>query len=124
MSHLARSILVFERRSQWEADLKRSLADRRVLVRPCRSAADLLELCRAMPGSVAVIDLETGAATVLRCLEQALRQRLSVTALVIAQDHAADLEWPLRELGAAAVLSRSIAGDALAALCWRNLTAS
>jgi len=119
MSHFAPAILVFEREPRREAELKRSFAIEGVLVRPCRSASDVLDLCRAMPGSIVVIDLETGAGAALRCLEQVLLQRLRASPVVIASAEVGELEWPLRELGAIAVLSESVRGDELAKLCRR-----
>jgi ActR/RegA family two-component response regulator len=119
MPHLAPAILVFERRPRWEAELKRNVAADGLLVRPCRSAADLLELCKAMPGSALVIDLDVGDAVALRCLELALLQRLETSAIIVAPLDSCELEWPFRELGAMAVVAESIRGEELAELCRR-----
>lgn len=117
MANLAPGVIVYEKRPRWEADLKRHLAANRLVVRPCRSGADLLELCRAMSGSVAVIELAVGAESVLHCLEQVLLRRLGALPLVIAPSSAHDLEWPLRELGALAVLPDTSRGESVARVC-------
>jgi DNA-binding NarL/FixJ family response regulator len=119
MTPLDAMIFVYERRPRREAELKRRFAGETISVRPCRSAGDLLALCRSAPGSVAVIDLSVGAATVLHCLEQVLRERLNVFPLVVAAADPGDLEWPLRELGAHAVYPESVSGDELARMCRR-----
>jgi hypothetical protein len=121
MSHLAPAILVYEKRPRWESELKRACAGERTLIRPCRSPTDLLELCRSMPGSVIVADLEAGTAHVLRCLEQVLLERLAAHPLIIAPAEAGDLEWSFRELGALGVLPESTRGEELADLCRRAL---
>ena len=118
---LAPAILVYEKRPRWEAELKRSLVGKRTLVRPCRSVADLLALCRAMPGSVAVIDIEVGGGTVLHALDQAQRERLALFPIVIAPDYADDLEWPLRELGIVALLPDRAPCGELSRACRRWL---
>jgi hypothetical protein len=122
MPQLAPAILVLEKRRRWEVELRQSVAAAGVLVRPCRSTRDLLNLCRLMPGSVAVIDLETGAGAALKFLDDVLSQRLAVTPVAIASADLADLEWPLRELGTAAVLRETQQGGSLARLCRRLLT--
>lgn len=124
MPHLAPAILVFEKRPRWEAELKRSLAPEATLVRPCRSAADLINLGRSMPGSVAVIDLDVGIRPALHCLEQALLSRLGVLPLVVSTPDARQFEWTFRELGALTVLPDTIRGDELAAMCRRMLAAA
>src|SRR5262245_17467850 len=122
MSHFSPAIVVFERSRRREIQLKRRLAGDRVLVRPCRSAGDLLDLCRARPGSVAVIARDVGAGPALRCREDGLTQRLVLASLVIASAEFADLEWPLRELGATAVLPETVRAEKLVRLCRRLLT--
>jgi hypothetical protein len=121
MPHLAPAILVFEKRPRWEAELKRGMTSEMTLVRPCRSAADLITLCRSMPGSVVVIDIEAGIEAVLKCLERTLLSRLGVLPLVVATSDARELEWTFRELGALAVVPDTTSGDDLAAMCRRML---
>jgi hypothetical protein len=119
MTHLDAMIFVFERRPRWESELKRTFAGEGIFVRPCRSAGDLLTLCRSAPGSVAVIDLSAGPPAVLDCLAQIGRERLEVFPLVIAEGDPNDLEWPLRELGARLVCPASVSSDELAGMCRR-----
>jgi len=124
MSPLAPAVLVFEKTPRWESELKRRMSRAPFLVRPCRSAADVLHLSRQMPGSVVVIDFAAGAAEGLRLLEALDRRRLRALAVVVASTALQELEWPARELGAAGFVAETIGGAALAALCRRILTAA
>lgn len=121
MSPLAPAVLVFEKAPRWEAELKRRLSGQDLLVRPCRSASDVIALCRLMPGSVVVNDFAAGAAEGLRLLEALLRKRLQAFVLVVASRELGELEWPARELGAAQFVSETIGGEALAQSCRRML---
>jgi ActR/RegA family two-component response regulator len=121
VSPLAPAVLVFEKAPRWEAELKRRLSGRDLLVRPCRSAGDVVALCRVMPGSVVVNDFAAGAAEGLRLLEALLRQRLRAFVVVVASSELGELEWPARELGAAQFVSDTIGGEALAQNCRRML---
>jgi ActR/RegA family two-component response regulator len=122
MSPLAPAVLVLEKTPRWESELKRRIAGPDLLVRPCRSAADVLNLCQQVPGSVVVIDFTAGAADGLRLLERLDRQRRHALRIVVATTAQLDLEWPARELGAAAFVTDTIGGAALARLCLRLLT--
>ncbi|MGE5192089.1 MAG: hypothetical protein ACM3U2_06260 [Deltaproteobacteria bacterium] len=119
MSPLAPAVLVLERSPRWESELKRRISGPQLLVRPCRSAADVLRLCRQMPSSVVVIDLAAGPADGLRLLEALDRLCAGIVTLVIATRALAELEWPARELGAADFVADTIGGAALARLCRR-----
>jgi DNA-binding NtrC family response regulator len=121
MSSLAPAIFVFEKSPRWEAELKRRLANRNVLVRPCRSAKDLVSLCRQAPGSVAVVDFAAGTADGLRLVEALFGLRLGISPVVIGSRETEDLEWPTRDLGAAAFVTDRLGGDALADICRRML---
>jgi DNA-binding NtrC family response regulator len=119
MSPLAPAIFVFEKFPRWDAELKRRLANHQVLVRPCRSAQDLIALCRQAPGSVAVIDLATGIVDGLQLIEALAGLRLGICPVVIGSHETEELEWPARELGAAGFVTDRIGGDALADICRR-----
>ncbi len=119
MSPLAPAVLILERSPQWESELKRRLSGPRLLVRPCRSAADVLHLCRKIPGGVVVIDFAAGPADGLQLLEALARLRSGIMAIVIAPRSLAELEWPARELGAVEFIADAIGGAALARLCRR-----
>jgi DNA-binding NtrC family response regulator len=121
MSALAPAIFVFEKAPRWEAELKRRLADRQVLVRPCRSPQDVLALCRQAPGSVAVVDFAAGIADGLRLVEALAGLRLGISPVVIGSRETEDLEWPTRELGASGFVTDRISGEGLADLCRRML---
>jgi DNA-binding NarL/FixJ family response regulator len=82
-----------------------------------------LELLVAMPGSVLVIDLESGAGDALRLTETVNRHALAAAVVIIASAAEAELEWPFRELGARDFLLESLRGSELARLCQRQGTA-
>ena len=90
-------------------------------VRPCRSSADTIALCRQAPGSLAVLDFTVGPAEVLQLLERLLRLRSVVLPIVIGSAETGELEWPARELGALAYVTDRIGGMALARLCQQAL---
>lgn len=117
MSPFAPAVLVFEKSPKWEAELKRRLAGPCLLVRPCRSAGDVLALCRQAPESVVVIDLAAGAADCLKLLESIALERLKACAVAIGSREMSELEWPIRELGAADFVSECVGGEALAQIC-------
>jgi DNA-binding NtrC family response regulator len=122
MAALAPAVIVFEKVPRWEAELKRRLADPGLLVRPCRTSRDVLTLAGQAFGSVVVIDLDTGAAEGLRILEGLLKLRIASWPIVVGTREGDSLEWPARDLGAAAYFSGSIGGEGLAAICRRGLS--
>jgi DNA-binding NtrC family response regulator len=121
MSPLAPVLLLFEKSPRWEAELKRRFHVGQVLVRPCRSAADVIVLARQAPGSVVVLDFTAGAAEGLQLLEALFGLRVTVFPVVLASRATQDLDWPARELGAADFIIDPISGDALAEICRRLL---
>jgi len=122
MAALAPAVIVFEKVPHWEAELKRRLADHRLLVRPCRTCRDVLTLAGQAAASVVVIDFDAGAAEGLRILEGLLKFRLASWPIVIGTHDGDPLEWAARDLGAAAFVSGSIGGEGLADICRRALS--
>jgi DNA-binding NtrC family response regulator len=121
MAVLAPAVIVFEKAPRWEAELKRRLADRQLLVRPCRTLVDVLSLAGQAPGSIVVIDFAAGLVEGLRILAGLLRERLAVWPVVIGTPEANDLEWSARDLGAADYLGDPLTGERLAEICRRAL---
>lgn len=117
----APGILVFEKRPRWESELKRQLAGRDVVIRPCRSGADARSLLETMPGSVLVLELESGPEECLRLVAFAAQIRQEGRAVVIGPGDGAELEWSLRELGAGGVVPATVPARELAELCTRLL---
>lgn len=120
-SRFAPAVVVYEREPRFEPDLKRLLASRELLVRPCRSTNDVIALCGRMPGSVLVIDLEVSAAEVLRLLERLTLGRLGARPVVVAGPGFGSLEWAFREAGAVDVVPTTIPSGELARQCLRLL---
>ncbi len=97
----APGIVIYEKSTHWEALLKRYFQSQEVQVRPCRLPAQVLATLEAMPGSVTVIDLAAGTAQGLRLIAQAKSVVPAGAVIVVAPD--------------------SVSGDALGALCARQL---
>jgi DNA-binding NtrC family response regulator len=119
----APGIVIYEKSTRWEALLKRYFQTRDIQVRPCRLPAQVLSTLAAMPGSVTVVDLAAGTAQGLRLIAQSKLIVPAGAVIVVAPESLADLEWPAYEFGALAFLPESISGDALGAMCARQLHA-
>lgn len=115
-------VIVFERRPRWAPELQRQFLGAGVSVRACRSTADMLRSWQAAPGSVLILDLSRAAAECLQFLGKLLGQVPSPTVVVIGSGPTAELEWPIRELGAVAFLSGFVSGETLARVCRRQWT--
>jgi ActR/RegA family two-component response regulator len=123
MPLFAPAVIVFEKAPRWESELKRRFDAQEVLVRPCRSAGDVLTLCRQAPGSIVVADFAAGTGDVLRLLEKLISHRTYARPLVIGSVDFAGLEWSARDLGAVAFVTDRINGGDLADFCRRILFA-
>jgi len=110
-------IVIFERTSRWEAGIKRHFHSRDVWIRPCRKTADVTTAWQQAPGSLTVIDLSADPETGLRLTRAAATQTPPAPVLALITTQQADLEWPLRELGAISVVQSNITARRLAALC-------
>ena len=124
MSALAPAVIVFEKSPRWESELKRRIGGHQLLVRPCRSGTDVVNLCRQTPGSVVVIDLASVAAEGWRLIEGLAHPQLRVLPVAIGSRDIADLEWLAREMGAVDFVRDTIGGAGLAELCHRMLMAA
>jgi len=114
-------VIVFEKFPRWESELKRRIGGRQLLVRPCRSDLDVVNLCRQTPGSVVVIDLSSVADEGWRLLEGLAQSQFRVLPVVVGGRDTAEMEWLAREMGAVDFVSDSIGGGALADFCRRAL---
>jgi hypothetical protein len=123
MPLFAPSLIIYEKKPCWESELKRRLPEQKLLIRPYRSAPDVLSLGRRAPGSVVVADLAVGAAEVLRLLRGLSMMPAALFPVVIGSVEMADLEWPVRDLGAVAFLTDRMHGNVLADVCRRILFA-
>jgi DNA-binding NtrC family response regulator len=122
VSALAPAVIVFEKSPKWESELKRRMGGRQLLVRPCRSGADVVNLCRQTPGSVVVIDLSSVAAEGWRLLEGLAQSQFRVFPVAISGRDTAEMEWLARELGAVDFVFDTIGGGVLADICRRVLS--
>jgi len=117
----APGVIVLEKRTCWEAELKRAFSDSAILVRACRLPAQVSSLVAEMPASVLVLHLEIGTAESLRLLGKVVEMTPPISSVVIAPAQEAELEWAVRELGAADFLCEPLTGIRLAGLCRRLL---
>lgn len=112
-------VVILEKRSWWEAALKRALADDPIQVRPCRLPIEVCGLLESMPGSVLVLPMELGAAECLRLIAKAIELPQPTAVVVLAPAALAELEWAARELGVVEFLPDTISGLRLGDLCRR-----
>lgn len=106
-SRFTPALLILERSPRLEPDLKNLLANPDLLVRPCRSPRDVLELSSKMRGSVVVMDFDASPAETLRLLEHLSHGRHDARPVVLASPEWGELEWAVRDAGAIHFLPRS-----------------
>lgn len=112
------SIVVFERRRNRLPELQRHFDSPDVRLRGCVSPADVLQSVEE-GARLVVLVLEEAEAACLELLRRLAELPAPVRVVVVSSRENADLEWPLRELGAAAFLPEDITGDELADVCRR-----
>lgn len=117
----APGVIILEKQPLWEAELKRAFAGDLVQVRACRLPGQVPGVLSNMPGSVLVLDLESGPAECLRLIAKGMEVTPPIQIVVLATTELADLELPARELGAVEFLHAPLGGIRLAELCRRLL---
>ena len=100
--------------------MKRRFLDSRTIVRGCSARQDLLKAA-AVIGSVMILVLENHEAHCVEIMGRFASQPNGPPVVVVTSTRNADLEWPLREMGAAAVVSDGITSDDMTDLCRRFL---
>lgn len=118
--HFTPGILVFEKQTRWEGELKREFATDRIRVRAVRAVQKIPPLLDMMPGSVVVLDLDAAPADCLRLIGSVMEMATPFV-IAISSQSLEELEWPARELGATAVLPQTVTGEYLSRLCRRML---
>ena len=121
---LRNEILVFEQEAWWTPELQRQFADSDIAVRMATSASRLLELLTAAGSAVIVIDFDCSPAEALQLLNSLRSLMLPRTILVLGTARTAELECPIRELGAHAFLAHHVTGEELARMCRRPCTSA
>lgn len=116
---MSQLVVVFELRSRWAPELQRQFAGEEVRIRACRSLRDLDGLLADSPGSIAILDLLAGPAVCLQFLARHGGHSPQTPIVVVGSCHTAELEWPIRELGATEFLPAPT-GERLAAVCRRQ----
>ena len=117
------TVIVFEKSPRWAPELERQFEGEETRVRACRSTADLRALRTKAEGELpsgptaVVLDLDSDPAACLQYLGFRMEHDDDNPVLVMASESVADLEWPLRELGAVDVIVGHVSGDRLARSC-------
>ncbi len=112
------TVLVFEREPFLAPELQRRFRGADIPVRSCRLASEVSE---AKGVRVAVLDMDAAPEEVLRELARLSTRDDAPAAIVIASASLQEMEWALRELGAAACLDESAGGERLARQCGKLL---
>ena len=117
------TIIVLERSTRFRGEIETEWSrtagtDRVGVVESAASLADVFELVNENQNGMVVADLDMGQAEVLRLLEGWDR---TWPIVVIGPPETAELEWPLRELGATAVLFEPVNPSRLMTICQRVL---
>lgn len=114
-------IVVFEKQPYWGPELKRQASAQSVFVRECRSVHDLIPAADELMTAVIVIVLDAAPVDCLAWLARQVHSQSPLNIVVIASSELSDLEWSIRESGAAAFVHDEIPGHHLAQICLRIL---
>ena len=117
------TVIVFESRPRWGPELQRQFLHQEITVRASRSLDDLEALAGKSPHAAALIDLDAAPAACVQFLGRRLGRSPYFPVVAVGSPRMAELEWPLRELGAVSVLCDFPTGEQMATLC-RRLFAS
>ncbi len=145
------TVIVFEKQPRWTPELQRQFDDDDIRVRGCTSTADVTRAIAShtsplvigdighsiassanaaaprrdrLVGTLVLLDLTSGLAECLQLLGRSLKVCDFPPTVVIGNQELADLEWPVRELGAIDFLLGHLSGDELATICRRQLTST
>jgi DNA-binding response OmpR family regulator len=114
-----RGILVFERTPYWGPELKRQFSDQSLFVRECRTVGDLNPRIAEFSDCLVVISLNSAPTDCLSWIGKQSQAIAGPPIIVIASPEYAELEWTVREAGAAAYVNDEIGGRDLARICSR-----
>jgi DNA-binding NtrC family response regulator len=122
-------VFVFESRSYWTPELQRQFQNEEIRVRACSNIGDVRRHADSHTSQypkacqLVVLSLDAGPAECLQFLGRS-KQLGSFAVIVVGSPTTMELEWSIRELGAFEFVPHDIAGDDLARLCQRQLTAA
>lgn len=122
LSRTAATIAVLEAVPRWGPELQRQFLDEDVTVRVRARVPDVVELLKSGAISLVLINfegIEAGALQLLGILND--HPAWQVPCLAVAPEKDDDLEWAVRELGAAAFLLDPVRIDRLTELIRRYL---
>jgi DNA-binding NtrC family response regulator len=115
------SVLVLEESPFWSAELSRQFVDDPISIRMRSHARDVMPLLNTRTISLLLIGLEIYFPEALRLLAQVRQQSQNVNTIVLLPHENLDLEWTLREMGAAEVLPTPVSPERLTDIVKRYL---
>ncbi len=118
---MSRTMFVVEKQPRWGPECKRQFAGSGITVQAATNLAAIGPRLAQSPGSVLLLSFANSVADGLRDLAWLAAARVSTQLVVIAAASAADLEWPVRELGAANFFVAPVPGRILTGICRRLL---
>lgn len=116
----SQTIVVLEKQRRWTPELQRRFDGADCRVRGCVAATDVLQSVRD-GANIVVLVLPEAEAICLELLGRFLDGTPRPNVVVVGAAGSDGLEWPVRELGAAAFLPETVSGGDLADLCLRLL---
>ena len=112
-------ILVFEKQPWWTPELQRQFNETGLPIRMATSRTRLLEMLAAAESPLIVMVFDDAPADCLQTLSVLKAKAQTVPIVVLASIESAELECPVRELGADGFVARHVTGDELASICRR-----
>jgi DNA-binding response OmpR family regulator len=123
-SREAAAAIVFEKRPRWGPELERQFQNENVRVVECRSISDVAQRSALVSRGVVLLDLGFRTSECLRFLASRAGDGAALPVFIIGSNQTAALEWPVRDLGAAAFFAKTIPGHEMAELCRRHWAGS
>ena len=119
-----RTVFIYEGSPKWVPELQRQFRSEsgvqvRTLTRLANSVASVL----SAKNPVVLLQLDASPADCLRLLTNLSNRARLAPVIVVGSDRMADLEWPVRELGAVDFRAGFVPGSEIAAFCrtqWRQ----
>jgi DNA-binding NtrC family response regulator len=115
------SILVFETSPAWTPELQRQFHSETARVQQCTRPIDVLERVSARDRTVVVLQFDSHRADCMQLLASLFDLQQRVSSIVIGSPQSAELEGPVKELGATVFLAERPTGRRLANACRRQL---
>lgn len=117
MKTLRSKIVVFEKKPRWTPELKRQFQSTGIHVRGVVGLTETMLQQPQADDALLVIVLEDAEEHCLQFLGRLAITTAAPPAIVVAGPETMNMEWTIRELGAADVVNDGVTGEEMAALC-------